>query len=278
MTATTVGLAVLAATRQLVWLAVVPVVIGVIGNIVLLGLRAARLRASVLAAPAARSARTPPLRRSLPRDRDRNAVDLQRRRDPKRDVPRRHELGIYAAGYAIPAQLLLITGRADGGRLSQALDARGGRLRDADRCNRRRAGFPCVLPLALGGATVSDQLVRLLYGGSFRRSGPRSSRWRCRSTSWLVQLGARAGARRTPPPARVMRVAMLHRSVQRRRESRAAADGGDRRRRDRRRGIGGADPRLVRRRRPRHRECARGEPCTRPNLVQCRRRGAAHRR
>ena len=59
----------------------------------------------------ARSARAPSLGRAVPRRGHRDAAHLQRRRDPDRDLPRRARLGIYAAGYAIPAQLLVSPGR-----------------------------------------------------------------------------------------------------------------------------------------------------------------------
>jgi O-antigen/teichoic acid export membrane protein len=171
VTATTVGLAVLAATRQLVWLAVVPVVIGVIGNIVLLrlGRRAFELPFSLPrphAALALLHSGAPflviAIATQLIFSADAILIEIFRGA---------HELGIYAAGYAIPAQLLLITGplmAAVYPRLSTHGAAGSATLTAAIA---GVLGF-LVLPLALGGATVSDQLVRLLYGGSFHRSGP----------------------------------------------------------------------------------------------------------
>ena len=168
--ATAVGLGILAATRQLVWLAVVPVVLGVVANVVLyrIGRRSFELP---FQPPTARAALAL-LRSGAPFLVAGIATQLIFSADAImieifRGV---HELGIYAAGYAVPAQLLLLTGplmAAVYPRLSGHGPAGSTKL-TGDIAG--VLGF-LVLPLALGGATVSGQLVAALYGGRFHRSG-----------------------------------------------------------------------------------------------------------
>jgi O-antigen/teichoic acid export membrane protein len=109
VTATAVGLAALAATRQLVWLAVAPLAVGVVADLVLLriGRRSFGLR-FVLPAPqeAVRLLRAGApflvggLATQLIFSADAVLIEI---------VRGAHELGIYAAGYSVPAQLLLVT-------------------------------------------------------------------------------------------------------------------------------------------------------------------------
>jgi O-antigen/teichoic acid export membrane protein len=170
VTATAVGLGVLAATRQLVWLAIVPVVLGVAGNLVLLriGRRSFELPFALPSASAALAL----LRSGAPFLVAGIATQLIFSADAIlieifRGV---HELGIYAAGYAIPGQLLLITGplmAAVYPRLASHGPAGSPQLTGEIA---GVLGF-LVLPLALGGAAVADQLVHVLYGGAFHRSG-----------------------------------------------------------------------------------------------------------
>jgi O-antigen/teichoic acid export membrane protein len=170
-TATAVGLAALAATHQLVWLAVAPVVAGVVANVVLLriGRRSFDLPFDL---PTRRTARAL-LRSGAPFLIAGIATQLILSADAIlieifRGV---HELGIYAAGYAIPAQLLLLTGplmAAVYPRLSTHGTAGSPALTGAIA---GVLGF-LMLPLALGGAAVADQLVAFLYGDAFHRSGP----------------------------------------------------------------------------------------------------------
>jgi O-antigen/teichoic acid export membrane protein len=170
VTATAVGLAALAATRQLVWLAVAPLAVGVVADLVLLriGRRSFGLR-FVLPAPqeAVRLLRAGApflvggLATQLIFSADAVLIEI---------VRGAHELGIYAAGYSVPAQLLLVTAPMMGAvypRLSSYGAAGSVSLTAAI------AGALAflLLPLALGGAAVSDQLVALLYGRGFERSG-----------------------------------------------------------------------------------------------------------
>jgi O-antigen/teichoic acid export membrane protein len=170
VTVATVGLAALAVTRQLVWLAVVPVVVGVVTNVVLLriGRRSFELPFELPTPQAAIAL----LRSGAPFLVAGIAMQLIFSADAImieifRGV---HELGIYAAGYAIPAQLLLVTGplmAAVYPRLASHGTAGSATLTAAI------AGVLSflVLPLALGGVAVSDQLVAALYGTAFHRSG-----------------------------------------------------------------------------------------------------------
>lgn len=167
---TAVGLVALVLTRQLVWLAAAQVAAGLVSNALLLRLArrsfdlplalpapAAGLRLLTAGAPFLVTAIATQLIFNA------DAILIQLIRGV-------HDLGLYAAGYALPSQLLLLTGplmaavyprlSAEGAEGSAALTAAiAGAL-----------GF-VVLPIALGGAAVSDQLVALLYGHGFRASG-----------------------------------------------------------------------------------------------------------
>jgi O-antigen/teichoic acid export membrane protein len=170
VTATSVGLAALAVTKQLVWIAAVPVAVGIVANLVLLrlGRRAFELPFTLPTADAALAL----LRSGAPFLVAGIATQLIFSADAIlieifRGV---HELGIYAAGYAIPAQLLILTGP-----LMAAVYPRLASYGTAGSATLTAAiagvlGF-FVLPLALGGAAVSGQLVRFLYGSQFHRSG-----------------------------------------------------------------------------------------------------------
>jgi O-antigen/teichoic acid export membrane protein len=171
VTATAVGLGALAATKQLVWLAVASVAVGIVANALLLriGRRSFSLPFEL---PTGRAA-LELLRSGGPFLVAAVATQLIFSADAILIQIFRgaHELGIYAAGYAIPAQLLLLTGplmAAVYPRLSTH-GAAGSSVLTGSVAG--ILGF-LVLPLALGGATVSDQLVRVLYGGGFHRSGP----------------------------------------------------------------------------------------------------------
>ena len=170
VTATTVGLAALAVTKQLVWLAAVPVAVGIAANVVLL--RIGRRSFELPFTPPTRHAALALLRSGAPFLVAGIATQLIFSADAILIQIFRgaHELGIYAAGYAIPAQLLLLTGpmmAAVYPRLSTHGPA-GSATLTASLAG--VLGF-LLLPLALGGAAVSDQLVRFLYGGAFHRSG-----------------------------------------------------------------------------------------------------------
>ena len=170
VTATTIGLVALAATKQLVWLAAVPVAVGVVANVVLL--RLGRRSFELPFALPTRHAVLALLRSGAPFLVAGIATQLIFSADAIlieifRGV---HELGIYAAGYAIPAQLLILTGP-----LMAAVYPRLASYGTAGSATLTAAiagvlGF-FVLPLALGGAAVSDQLVGFLYGREFHRSG-----------------------------------------------------------------------------------------------------------
>ena len=170
VTAAAVGLGALAVTRQLVWLAIASVAVGIVANAVLLrlGRRAFELPFELPTLAAARAL----LRSGAPFLIAGIATQLIFSADAImieiiRGV---HELGIYAAGYAIPAQLLMLTGplmaavypllaghgTAGSAALTGAIASVLGVL---------------VLPLAFGGAAVSDQLVSFLFGREFHRSG-----------------------------------------------------------------------------------------------------------
>jgi O-antigen/teichoic acid export membrane protein len=168
--ATALGLVALAATRQLVWLAVAPVAVGIAANLLLLrvGRRSFELP---FALPAPRVAVT--LLRSggpfliaavasqLIFSADAILIEIFRGA---------HALGIYAAGCAVPVQLLLLTGpllAAVYPRLSTH-GAAGSATLTASVAG--VLGF-LVLPIALGGAAVSGQLVSFLFGSTFQRSG-----------------------------------------------------------------------------------------------------------
>jgi O-antigen/teichoic acid export membrane protein len=169
--ATAVGLAALAVTRQLAWLAAVPVAVGIVANLVLLrlGRRSFDLPFTLPSAHAARAL----LRSGAPFLIAGVATQLIFSADAIlieifRGV---HELGIYAAGYAIPAQLLILTGP-----LMAAVYPRLASYGASGSASLTAAiagvlGF-LLLPLALGGAAVSDQLVSFLYGTAFHRSWP----------------------------------------------------------------------------------------------------------
>ena len=170
VTATAVGLAALAVTKQLVWIAAVPVAVGIVANLVLLrlGRRAFELPFTLPSASAALAL----LRSGAPFLIAGIATQLIFSADAIlieifRGV---HELGIYAAGYAIPAQLLILTGP-----LMAAVYPRLASFGTTGSATLTAAiagvlGF-FVLPLALGGAAVYDQLVSFLFGSPFRRSG-----------------------------------------------------------------------------------------------------------
>jgi O-antigen/teichoic acid export membrane protein len=169
VTATTVGLGALAVTHQLVWLAAVPVVVGVVTNIVLI--RIGRRAFDLPFALPSRAAAFELLRSGAPFLVAGIATQLIFSADAILIEIFRgaHELGIYAAGYAVPAQLLILTGplmAAVYPRLSTHGAAGSHSLTAAIA---GVLGF-LMLPLALGGAAVSDQLVRLLYGPGFHRS------------------------------------------------------------------------------------------------------------
>ena len=157
-------------TKQLVWLAAVPVAVGIVANVVLL--RIGRRSFELPFTPPTRHAALALLRSGAPFLVAGIATQLIFSADAIlieifRGV---HELGIYAAGYAIPAQLLILTGP-----LMAAVYPRLASYGTAGSATLTAAiagvlGF-LVLPLALGGAAVSDQLVRFLYGSQFHRSG-----------------------------------------------------------------------------------------------------------
>jgi O-antigen/teichoic acid export membrane protein len=168
--ATAVGLGALAATRQLVWLAIVPVCLGVVTNVVLF--RIGRREFALTFELPTRRGVFALLRAGSPFLIAGVATQLIFSADAImieifRGV---HELGIYAAGYAIPAQLLLLTGplmAAVYPRLS-GHDAAGSTKLTAELAG--VLGF-LILPVALGGAAVAGQLVAALYGGQFHHSG-----------------------------------------------------------------------------------------------------------
>jgi O-antigen/teichoic acid export membrane protein len=169
VTATCLGLGALAATHQLVWLAVVPLAVGVVTNIVLL--RLGRRSFDLPFALPTREATVALLRSGAPFLVAGIATQLIFSADAILIEIFRgaHELGIYAAGYAVPAQLLILTGplmAAVYPRLSSHGSAGSPELTATIA---GVLGF-LMLPLALGGAAVSDQLVRLLYGPGFHRS------------------------------------------------------------------------------------------------------------
>jgi O-antigen/teichoic acid export membrane protein len=171
VTTTAVGLAALAATHQLAWLAVVPVVFGIVADVALL--RIGRRTFDLPFEVPTRHAALALVRSGAPFLVAGIATQLIFSADAIlieifKGV---HELGIYAAGYAIPAQLLLLTGPVMAAvypRLSTHGTSGSATLTAAIA---GVLGF-LVLPLALGGAAVSDQLVKLLFGGGFHRSGP----------------------------------------------------------------------------------------------------------
>jgi O-antigen/teichoic acid export membrane protein len=167
--ATALGLGALAVTRQLAWAAAAPVAAGLVGNLVLLrlGRRAfdlpfalPSLRAIVALLRAGAPFLVAGIATQLIFSADAILIEIFR------GV---HELGIYAAGYAIPAQLLVLTGP-----LMAAVYPRLASYGTAGSAALTAAiagvlGF-IVLPLALGGAAVADQLVGFLYGAAFHRS------------------------------------------------------------------------------------------------------------
>ena len=170
VTATAIGLIALAVTKQLVWLAVVPVAVGIVANALLLRLgRRSFALPFALPTPQAMLAL---LRSGAPFLVAGVATQLIFSADAIlieifRGV---HELGIYAAGYAIPAQLLILTGP-----LMAAVYPRLASHGSAGSVTLTASiagvlGF-FVLPLAFGGAAVSDQLVAFLFGKEFHRSG-----------------------------------------------------------------------------------------------------------